>query len=587
MDLFPALPESLPTERAALQALLDEFKSKLAEVLAANQPGATAEQREIVGELSAEEIVEQFSNATVAIKQIESALASVAEGEAVFVKTLTDQAAEVGVVAEAAAEDEAATDSDAEALAAEDDDDDDSGDGDGDGDAAPAAVVEGEAVVASAEKAELKLRRPPPAPAKDHQPIEQAKPGAALVASLGIDGIEGGVSMNRLMLASAIMKARSQYTAAPAGFSEKAIVASATWGLPEDRVLYGDDPMSDWAKIERVRGGDAMGINPETGEPALVASGGLCAPVNNYYELQMISSPARPVRAALTGFQATRGGIKAAMPPTLLSDVTTAVGYKTAEQDGGGGTLADKTCQTIPCPDFDEVDIEMIYHCITVGNLTSRTFPEQVAQFQDLVLAAHARLAEGLLLDKLKAGSTQVTQAAVNGANSTLLGGILQAAAAMRSRHRTDPNMRFRAIFPAWILQLLILDLIRQQFDRFSRDEAGVTALLRLGGVEPSFTLDSETGGGMVFGAQNAGAILEFPDTVKWFLYPEGSWLYLDGGVLELGIVRDSTLNTTNDYTIFGETFESAAGVGVESLEITTTLCPNGAVAAPGTALTC
>lgn len=33
--------------------------------------------------------------------------------------------------------------------------------------------------------------------------------------------------------------------------------------------------------------------------------------------------------------------------------------------------------------------------------------------------------------------------------------------------------------------------------------------------------------------------------------------VYIDGGVLDLGIVRDSTLNSTNDYHVFGETFEA------------------------------
>lgn len=60
-------------------------------------------------------------------------------------------------------------------------------------------------------------------------------------------------------------------------------------------------------------------------------------------------------------------------------------------------------------------------------------------------------------------------------------------------------------------------------------------------------------------------------------LYPEGSWLFLDGGTLDLGFVRDSTLNSTNDYQVFAETFEAVALVGVESLALTMDLCPSGA----------
>ena len=54
--------------------------------------------------------------------------------------------------------------------------------------------------------------------------------------------------------------------------------------------------------------------------------------------------------------------------------------------------------------------------------------------------------------------------------------------------------------------------------------------------------------------------------------------------MLELGIVRDSVLNATNSYQIFGESWENAAGIGVESLWITSTVCPDGSVTTPATA---
>lgn len=55
--------------------------------------------------------------------------------------------------------------------------------------------------------------------------------------------------------------------------------------------------------------------------------------------------------------------------------------------------------------------------------------------------------------------------------------------------------------------------------------------------------------------------------------------LFLDGGTLDLGIVRDSTLNATNDAIIFAESFEQVAAVGPESLRITSTVDASGIVA--------
>jgi hypothetical protein len=63
-------------------------------------------------------------------------------------------------------------------------------------------------------------------------------------------------------------------------------------------------------------------------------------------------------------------------------------------------------------------------------------------------------------------------------------------------------------------------------------------------------------------------------------MFAEGSFLFLDGGTLDLGVIRDSTLVGTNDYKMFVETFEGLAFVGVESLKVVSTISINGARAA-------
>jgi hypothetical protein len=83
-----------------------------------------------------------------------------------------------------------------------------------------------------------------------------------------------------------------------------------------------------------------------------------------------------------------------------------------------------------------------------------------------------------------------------------------------------------------------------------------------------------------VYGTQSTGALLEFTDSFTWYLFPEGSFLFLDGGTLDLGVIRDSTLVGTNDYKMFVETFEGVAFVGVESLKITSAISVNGVAAA-------
>jgi hypothetical protein len=63
-------------------------------------------------------------------------------------------------------------------------------------------------------------------------------------------------------------------------------------------------------------------------------------------------------------------------------------------------------------------------------------------------------------------------------------------------------------------------------------------------------------------GALAAGRLPSIPAApaeVTWAIIPEGTFLVADGGTLDLGIVRDSILNSTNDFEIFAETFEGAA----------------------------
>jgi len=68
-----------------------------------------------------------------------------------------------------------------------------------------------------------------------------------------------------------------------------------------------------------------------------------------------------------------------------------------------------------------------------------------------------------------------------------------------------------------------------------------------------------------------------WPNAIDTVLYVEGDWILLDGGTLDLGLVRDSTLNMRNRYQVFSESFEGVAFRGLESLRVVMPLVPNGA----------
>jgi hypothetical protein len=367
--------------------------------------------------------------------------------------------------------------------------------------------------------------------------------------------------------------------ASRSGDGDNVIVASVKADYPDERHLD-SDLASNMAKIEAVASPDAI-----------VASGGLCAPLTPYYGIQVISQASRPVRDALPKFMADRGGVRF-QPPPALSDLTGAIGVTTAAQDAetygtGPGETPFKPCLHVTCGNEEEVTITAIHRCLTFGNFASRTYPEQVEAWLALAIAAHARRAETLLLDAIDAASTHVTAAASYSAIRSLLPQIDQAVAAYKSRNRTSPNLSLRILLPDWTKELLRADLARSfqgnDLDPLGVSDAQLAAWFSVRNVVPTFYIDGATGSNQVFGSQGAGALTAFPSTVVWYLFVEGSFVFLDGGVLDLGLVRDSTLNQTNDYQIFAETFENVAFYGVESVKVTSTVCPNGVYAPAAT----
>jgi len=565
--LFPGLPIDLST------LSVEELTEKLEQYQAVAQKIGDRDP-DTLGDLSMADVLEQFQAGVEDIEKIREEIEAKGAVDEEFNAKLVDLQQKAGV----------------ESVKAESDTGDED---DGDGDGEPAEPVPGPEVVAEAEPEAVEAevlepvaasarfnRKPlPKSQGTEHEPVVTVDTTPGFVASAGIPGVAEDSVLDRKALARALVKKRNQATSTPKGMQEKVVVASANYGdsWPEERILRGDLE-ADQAKVDAV-------INPV----ALTASGGLCAPVANYYEIRNWSSSARPVRdGALAGFNAVRGGLKFTQGITL-AEIDEGVGVKTAAQDAAGGTTAAKTCQIIECPDFDEVELDMIYRCLQFGNLNSRAWPEMVAAFVDAATSAHAALAETRILDAMAAFSTLVgTVAPSYGAFSTVLYTLLREAAGMRSRHRLPDGVVLRAVFPAWTADLLLADLINSQFYRFEKTRDGIAAAIRdLANIQITWTPDGTTTGGQVFGAQGSGAIVGFPTTVQFFLYPEGSFLFLDGGTLDLGIVRDSILNNTNDYQMFAETFEAVAFIGIESLLTTVTVCPSGTTGPTATAITC
>jgi len=401
----------------------------------------------------------------------------------------------------------------------------------------------------------------------DRQPVVQVTEApVAITAGADIPGYTAGSTINDMYeVAQAMEKRIHSLRRVNGGDGEQHIVASVTTSFPEERILS-TDAESNSAKINAVS------------SQALVASGGHAAPLEVKYDIYAIGSTTnRPVRDSLPRFQADRGGIRFVTPPSFAAgSYADAVGVWTAavDEDPDGAV---KTSLTVSAAAELTATTDAVTLQLQFGNLMTRAYPELIARHNELALVQHAREAEQYVIGKIEGGSTAVTSGTLIGFGRDFLVSVRKAAVAYRSRHRIAQSTTLTAIVPDWIYDAMAADLaLNMPGDgnlSVGRGEIeGYLAQLNVSLVaSPDMT---------VYGSQGAAALLEFPDTFKWYLFAEGTFLFLDGGSLDLGIIRDSSLVGTNDYKMFVETFEGVAKVGIEALVVTQTVNVNGVAAA-------
>ena len=391
----------------------------------------------------------------------------------------------------------------------------------------------------------------------------------AITAGADIPGYTAGSTINDMYeVAQAMEKRIHSLRRVNGGDGEQHIVASITTQYPEERTLS-TDAEANMAKIDAV-----------VGQDALVASGGHAAPFEVKYDIFAIGSTAvRPVRDALPRFQADRGGIRFVTPPSFAAGTyANAVGVWTAANDSAETpSPSSKTSLTVSAAQENTVATDAVTLQLQFGNLMTRAYPELIARHNELALVQHAREAEQNLLSQIASGSTAVTTSSLIGFGRDFLVQVRRAATAYRSRHRISPDARLKVIIPAWIYDAMAADLaLAMPGDgTLSVSKSEIEGYLASLNVDLVTSLDQN-----VFGSQGATALVEFPDSFTWYLFAEGTFLFLDGGTLDLGIIRDSSLVGTNDYKMFVETFEAVAKVGIESLAITSTISINGVAAA-------
>lgn len=565
--MLPKVPENINEISDEELSSLDESITSRVDELGETDPAELSDEEineiEALAEIRSAVDGEHERRAGARIERTERASSALAKARG----SMSDQAGEPG--------DDDEADDEAEA----DEADDEAEAGDEPVEAATEEADEPLAVVASAKKlpavpkrgttAGLSRRRPQAAAPR------QTKRGAFMNATAHAVAVpESSPFRSPADVAAAIVRKRqtTAFSNVPAGVSDERVPIAT--GMKDISVQLGHDAVENFSVLERSR----------EEYSSLVASGSFCTPLTPLYDFYRLAEAQTPVEDGLNVVGAQRGGIRFI---TGVCDVSVAA--------SGLGTNADpKPCVHIDCPTVQEETVDAISQCVEFGNLQYRTFPEQVENFLEDLAVAFASRKEVYYLDFINTNSTATTSAIAYGASRALLWDWTVAAVRYRKRRGMPRGATVQLVTPDWALDAVRLDMALEANKNFWEiSDAQALKAISDAGLDPIWYNDAPTAHSTgadnqkVNGAQGAGTLLGWPGVAVSYLFAPGTFVRLDGGTLDVGLVRDSTLNKTNDLQLFMEEWVGMAMLGCESVKVVSDICVNGGAPELVAALAC
>lgn len=405
-----------------------------------------------------------------------------------------------------------------------------------------------------------------------NEPVAAAAPAYTIRAGGDIPGITAGATLDTMDDVVAAMTKKVNAMRGVGGDGEHIVVASFAYedAISEERTLKPGDLNGNAKKIREFLS------EPEQLTREGLIAGAWCAPRTPIYDVPTMGTTTRPVRDALPSFNAERGGITWISPPGLPAIAGTTSLWRYDNSDSTWKSYSDvtgetetspvetKPCITIPCGPEKTADVDAIPVCFCFDNLGARAFPEWVRGNTELVLVGQARFAEQVLLSKMYAvaatGAVCGDPATSVGVARDFIFTVQTAAAAKRWSLRLAENAPLQLLAPAWVQTAIAIDLGLQApgDNTFTTSASTVDGYFREFGVDPIWHFDDVPGSAAFSGCA-------FPGAADWLLFPTGSFLRLDTGELNLGVVRTKEDVQKNKYCEFSETFETVAYVGPDS----------------------
>ena len=345
---------------------------------------------------------------------------------------------------------------------------------------------------------------------------------------------------------------------------------------------YTLDPSATPAQLNEVL---TAAANPDI----LTAAGGWCSPSEITYDFFNIVDTDGLYDLPTIGIN--RGGIRWPTSPSFADVVLGGALWSWSETQDiaavtGTAQSGTKTCGRVPCPGFNEARLTCDGICLTVGNLTEDAYPEVIANHTKLVMASHAHKMNRNYINAvrtLSAAFTVTNGTAGAGVVANVLGAIELQATDYRAKYAMAKDALIEVVAPFWLRGPMRSDLRRRMgggTQTLSVTDAYLMGLFDAANVRIQWVNDYQI---RTVGFPGVPGTLPtaWPTTVEFMMYAPGTVVKGNGLRLDLGLIRDSVLNATNDHT--AEWMEECWLIfqpGHEVRRLTVNICPDGTTGA-------
>jgi hypothetical protein len=411
--------------------------------------------------------------------------------------------------------------------------------------------------------------------------VHEARSEAVIVASADIPGFaQGGRLENVTQLGEAMHRRAKMLPVGRTGNPEAVPVASL-----EREFTFTLSKNSTPEDMNEV-------LKAASDEDVLVAAGGWCAPSEISYDFFNVVCEDGMIDLPTVGLN--RGGVQYPTSPSF-GDLATDPGIVwtwTEEDDIDAVDSASvfKPCVRVECPTFIDRRTDCDGFCVTAGNLVDYSYPELIANWLRLVMAIRAKATNARIIDLMLNGggsgdaitaSIAVDHTALLGATtSALLSSIELSAVDYREKYSMCFDAILEVVMPRWAQAVIRADLAnRDGIDVFGVTDGMIADWFNIRGVRVQFVGDWQVRSGTDPGG--ATPATGWPLTLDYMIYAPGTFVRGNSMSLDLGVVRDSVLNSTNDHTAaWAEDCYALLKPGHESRVVTVDICSSGEIGA-------